>query len=113
MMRGCFIGKDNRLVYSGERADKHELEDSCTFYEGLQPKFAENKYDEYFYINGEWVLQVGVNAPTVDQTLDEALPSDDRDPFKKVVFNALYELASAQQASLTKAEYRRHLKRFL
>jgi len=112
-MRGCFIGPNGRVAYYGLRSDKPKLEETHTFIEGLVPKSAQSDEDEYYYINGEWILQAGIHTPTKDQNFERAIPGEGGDPFKIIVFNALFELARQSRPDLTRAQYRKHLKSFL
>ena len=109
MSRGCFINRAGRVLYYGLRSDKISLESECIFVEGLIPKVASESYDEYYWNDGDWVRKENANMPADEQEKAFTLSTEGQDRFKKMVLNALYDLAKKDQPELKRNEYLENL----
>jgi len=112
-MRGSFVSPEGKVLFYGERADGALLEKENTFIEGLAPATAFEMYDEYYWINGEWVLQKDINKPDPQVVMADALKEENQSPFGRIALRAIFELAKQSNPTLTKAQYRKHLKTLL
>ena len=104
-MRGCFIDAAGKVLYYGLRSDKKRLESTSTFVEGLKPMPAPSVFDDNYWINDRWVLQPGVNRPSVDELKRRTISTNGEDAFKKLVFAGLFDLAKRDQPDLDLDEY--------